>query len=70
MAQLEAQIRGDEAAIDSAQTQLSYTTITSPLSGRTPTYGVLNEIEMRLQAPSGVGCHPFLVAGEFVQKNL
>jgi len=35
VAQIEAQIRGDQAAIDSAQTQLSYTTITSPLSGRT-----------------------------------
>jgi membrane fusion protein, multidrug efflux system len=35
VAQLEAQIQGDQAAIDSAQTQLSYTTITSPLSGRT-----------------------------------
>jgi membrane fusion protein, multidrug efflux system len=33
--QLEAQIQGDQAAIDSAQTQLDYTTITSPLSGRT-----------------------------------
>jgi membrane fusion protein, multidrug efflux system len=35
VAQLEAQIRGDQAAIDSAQTQLDYTTIKSPLSGRT-----------------------------------
>ena len=35
VAQLEAQIRGDEAAIDSAKTQLDYTTITSPLTGRT-----------------------------------
>jgi multidrug efflux system membrane fusion protein len=35
VAQLGAQIQGDQAAIDSAQTQLSYTTITSPLSGRT-----------------------------------
>jgi membrane fusion protein, multidrug efflux system len=35
IAQLEAQIRGDQAAIDSAQTQLDYTTIKSPLSGRT-----------------------------------
>jgi multidrug efflux system membrane fusion protein len=35
VAQLEAQIRGDQAAIDSAQTQLDYTTITSPLNGRT-----------------------------------
>jgi membrane fusion protein, multidrug efflux system len=35
VAQLEAQIRGDQAAIDSAQTQLDYTTITSPLTGRT-----------------------------------
>ena len=33
--QLKAQIRGDQAAIDSAQTQLDYTRITSPLSGRT-----------------------------------
>jgi membrane fusion protein, multidrug efflux system len=35
VAQLEAQIRGDQAAIDSAKTQLDYTTITSPLTGRT-----------------------------------
>ena len=32
--QLTAQISGDQAAIDNAQTQLSYTTITAPLSGR------------------------------------
>jgi membrane fusion protein, multidrug efflux system len=35
VAQLEAQIQGDEAAIDSAKTQLDYTTITSPITGRT-----------------------------------
>jgi multidrug efflux system membrane fusion protein len=35
VAQLEAQIQGDQAAIDSAKTQLDYTTITSPLTGRT-----------------------------------
>jgi membrane fusion protein, multidrug efflux system len=35
VAQLKAQIRGDRAAIDSAKTQLDYTTITSPLTGRT-----------------------------------
>jgi multidrug efflux system membrane fusion protein len=35
VAQLEAQIQGDQAAIDSAKTQLDYTTITSPISGRT-----------------------------------
>jgi multidrug efflux system membrane fusion protein len=35
IAQLEAQIQGDQAMIDSAQTQLDYTTITSPLTGRT-----------------------------------
>jgi multidrug efflux system membrane fusion protein len=35
VAQLEAQIRGDQAAIDNAQTQLGYTTIASPLTGRT-----------------------------------
>jgi multidrug efflux system membrane fusion protein len=33
--QLEAQIEGDQAAIDNAKTQLDYTTITSPLTGRT-----------------------------------
>jgi multidrug efflux system membrane fusion protein len=32
--QLTAQIQGDQAAIDNAQTQLSYTTIRSPLTGR------------------------------------
>ena len=35
VAELKAQIRGDQAAIDSAQIQLGYTTITSALSGRT-----------------------------------
>jgi multidrug efflux system membrane fusion protein len=35
VAQLKAQIRGDQAAIDSAQTQPDYTPIKSPLSGRT-----------------------------------
>jgi membrane fusion protein, multidrug efflux system len=33
--QLTAQIKGDQAAIDNAQTQRDYTTIASPLSGRT-----------------------------------
>jgi membrane fusion protein, multidrug efflux system len=33
--QLEATIRGDQAAIDSAQVQLGYATITSPIDGRT-----------------------------------
>jgi membrane fusion protein, multidrug efflux system len=32
--QLTAQIKGDQAAIDNAQTQLSYTTIRSPLTGK------------------------------------
>ncbi|QEX21954.1 multidrug resistance protein [Hypericibacter adhaerens] len=35
VAQLQAQILGDEAAIANAQTQLDYTTITSPIDGRT-----------------------------------
>ena len=35
VAQLEAQLKGDQAAIDSARTQLDYTTITSPIRGRT-----------------------------------
>ncbi|WP_088148956.1 efflux RND transporter periplasmic adaptor subunit [Inquilinus limosus] len=35
IAQIQAQIEGDQAAIDNAATQLSYTTITSPLNGRT-----------------------------------
>jgi len=32
--QLNAQLKGDQAAIDNAQTQLSYTTIRSPLTGK------------------------------------
>jgi membrane fusion protein, multidrug efflux system len=35
VAQTEAQLKGDQAAIDSARTQLDYTTITSPIRGRT-----------------------------------
>ena len=35
VAQLEAQVRGDQAQIDTARTQLSYCTIASPIDGRT-----------------------------------
>jgi len=35
VAQLKAQLEGDRAAIDAARTQLDYTTITSPIGGRT-----------------------------------
>jgi len=35
VAQLEAQVKGDQAAIDNAQTMLNYTTITAPLAART-----------------------------------
>ncbi len=35
IAQLGAQVKGDEAAIDNARTQLDYTTIRSPINGRT-----------------------------------
>jgi multidrug efflux system membrane fusion protein len=35
IAQLSAQVKGDEASIDNARTQLDYTTITSPIEGRT-----------------------------------
>jgi multidrug efflux system membrane fusion protein len=35
VAQLEAQVRQDQAQIDTARTQLGYTTITSPIEGRT-----------------------------------
>jgi membrane fusion protein, multidrug efflux system len=35
IAQLTAQLKGDEAAIDNARTQLDYTTIRSPIEGRT-----------------------------------
>jgi membrane fusion protein, multidrug efflux system len=35
VAQLEAQLQGDQAAIDNARTMLSYTKITSPIDGRT-----------------------------------
>lgn len=34
VAQLQAQVRGDQAAIDTATTQLSYATITAPIDGR------------------------------------
>ncbi len=34
VAQLEAQVRGDQAQIDTARTQLGYTTITAPFDGR------------------------------------
>jgi membrane fusion protein, multidrug efflux system len=35
IAQLTAQVHGDEAAVDNARTQLDYTTIRSPIDGRT-----------------------------------
>jgi len=35
IAQLTAQLKGDDATIDNARTQLDYTTITSPIDGRT-----------------------------------
>ncbi len=35
VAQLEAQVQGDQAAIDNARTQLGYTTVTAPINGRT-----------------------------------
>jgi multidrug efflux system membrane fusion protein len=35
VAQLQAQLKGDEASIENARTQLSYTTIVSPINGRT-----------------------------------
>jgi len=35
VAQLEAQVAGDQAAIDNARTQVDYTTIVSPIDGRT-----------------------------------
>jgi membrane fusion protein, multidrug efflux system len=35
IAQLTAQLKGDDAAIDNARTQLEYTTISSPINGRT-----------------------------------
>jgi multidrug efflux system membrane fusion protein len=35
VAQLEAQVKGDQAAIDNAQTMLNYTTITAPIAART-----------------------------------
>ncbi len=35
VSQLEAQVRGDQAQIDTARTQLSYTTVLAPIEGRT-----------------------------------
>ena len=51
--QLAAQVKGDQAAIDSARTQLSYTTITAPIAGRT---GIrLVDAGNNLQAASATG---------------
>src|SRR6202012_2566120 len=35
VAQLEAQVKGDQATVDNARTQLDYTTIPSPIDGKT-----------------------------------
>src|SRR6267154_1088155 len=59
VAQLEAQIRGDQAAIDSAKTQLDYTTITSPLratSGMRPIRPALSSSRSCSRFPSSSRC--------------
>jgi multidrug efflux system membrane fusion protein len=49
VAQLEAQLKADQAAIDNARALLAYTTITSPIDGRT---GIRNVDEGNLVKPS------------------
>jgi multidrug efflux system membrane fusion protein len=52
--QLEAAIQGDEAAIDNATVQLGYTTITSPIGGRTGMRLVDKGNIIRTTDPSGL----------------
>jgi multidrug efflux system membrane fusion protein len=60
MRQFEAAVQGDKAAIDNAQVQLDYTTIRSPLSGRTG---------IRLMDPGNI-VHPTDVNGLIVISQL
>src|SRR5262249_24238728 len=55
--QLEAVIQGDEAAIDNATVQLGYTTITSPIGGRTGMRLVDKGNTIRTTDPSGLVGH-------------
>jgi multidrug efflux system membrane fusion protein len=74
VAQLEASIRGDQAAIDNAQTQLSYTTITSPLDGRTGMRLIDRGNIVHANDPSGLvvitQVHPIAVLFSVPQDHL
>ena len=56
VAQDEAQVKQDQAQIDNARTQLSYTTITSPLDGRTGIRQVDPEISCTRRTRPGLSC--------------
>jgi membrane fusion protein, multidrug efflux system len=74
VAQLEATVRGDEAAIENAQTQLSYTTIVSPLDGRTGMRLIDRGNIVHASDPSGLvlitQVHPIAVLFSLPQDHL
>jgi membrane fusion protein, multidrug efflux system len=74
VAQLEASIRGDQAAIENAQTQLSYTTISSPLDGRTGMRLIDRGNIVHASDPSGLvvitQVHPIAVLFSVPQDHL
>jgi multidrug efflux system membrane fusion protein len=71
---LEASIRGDQAAIENAQTQLSYTTISSPLDGRTGMRMIDRGNIVHASDPSGLvvitQVHPITVLFSVPQDHL
>jgi membrane fusion protein, multidrug efflux system len=74
VAQLEATVRGDQAAIENAQTQLSYTTIVSPLDGRTGMRLIDRGNIVHASDPSGLvlitQVHPIAIVFSLPQDHL
>jgi multidrug efflux system membrane fusion protein len=74
VAQLEATVRGDEATIENAQTQLSYTTIASPLDGRTGVRMIDRGNIVHASDPSGLvlitQVHPIAVLFSLSEDHL
>jgi multidrug efflux system membrane fusion protein len=74
VAQLEAQLRQDQAQIDSARTQLSFTTITAPNDGRTGIRLVDQGNIVRAGDPAGLvvitTLQPIAVVFTLAQQNL
>jgi membrane fusion protein, multidrug efflux system len=74
IAQLDATIRGDQAAIENAETQLSYTSIVSPLDGRTGMRLIDRGNIVHATDPGGLvvitQVHPIAVLFSLPQDNL